>query len=135
MTYNRDVSYHFWEGFHGMTTRCLGVDFISVEVVSDAHFDETHPVGESLGNVVMFKSGSCKPYIDRGYMGEKYIPIEMPVSELEPENLILLGNQFNDIALLEFDREPTLSKMHNITVTMTADDGRVFSDTIEVVFE
>lgn len=67
-----------------------------------------------------------------------YHPIEKLVSELTIEDMILLGNgaPYSEIlALLKFTSFPTVEKKHNITVTLTTDEGETFSDTITMTFE
>ncbi len=87
----------------------------------------------------MFESISLKPYIDSGYTLEipyrdehepKYSRIEGQVSELTPDQLIMLGP-----TSLRFESLPTLSKNHRFTVTMTADDGREFKASIDMRFD
>lgn len=39
------------------------------------------------------------------------------------------------LCILKFETPPTLSKTHTFTVTMTANDGRVFSDSVRMTFE
>ncbi|MDR2891206.1 MAG: hypothetical protein LBV18_06400 [Alistipes sp.] len=141
--------------------------FVSVEIVSDEDFDEAHPKGSSLNDLILFDSASSKPYIDSGY--EKcdwgnddvfvfgfggprrpYYPVRKKVSELMKDDLELLFagssclylgdgipkfGQCSAFGFFHFEKSPTLSKVHNVTVTMTADDGRVFSDTVQMTFE
>jgi hypothetical protein len=137
MTYLRD--FVIFDGYRPFQTSCIGVDFLSIDITSDSPFDEEHPAGVSLGDIVTFSSSSLKPYIDSGYTftrdnGSVYHSIRKHLNELSQEDLILLG-QPPHIGILLFDSEPTLSKTHTFTVTMTADDGRVFSDSIEMTFE
>ena len=40
----------------------------------------------------------------------------------------------NGNAALQFEKNPTLGKKHNITVSITDVDGEVFTDTVEVNF-
>lgn len=42
-------------------------DFVSVEITSDAAFDESHPAGANLADVVRFMSWSPCKFIDSGY--------------------------------------------------------------------
>jgi hypothetical protein len=127
----------------------VGIDFKSVEVISDSDFDDQHSAGSSLGDIVLFKAKSFYPYIIGGYQpknclyDEKLRPIERVVSDLIEEDLIMLafgGTQIPDgvhdtTVNILFTTSPILSKTHNITVTMTADDGRVFEDTVQVSWE
>lgn len=138
MEYNRD--FVVFDGFGPHHTYGLGVDFTSIDIVSNADFDDEHPAGSSLGNIVAFRSLSLKPFIDSNYTiegdtPERYTVIQGLLFELTPEQLVLLGRRYGDLATLSFEKEPTLSKTHTFTVTMTADDGRVFKDTVEMTFE
>jgi hypothetical protein len=128
-----------------VTVEFLGIDFLSIDITSDSAFDEEHPAGVSLGDIVLFNSYSVKPYIDSGYTStydnDVYHPVNKHLSDLTQDDLILIGKyKYSSgdpdyIGKLTFDKEPTLSKIHTFTVTMTADDGRVFTDSIEMTFE
>ncbi len=137
MTFKQTITLRRDMGEHG--TSNLGVDFTSIDVVSDADFDDEHPAGESLGDIVTFSSISLKPYIESGYKvkdnGSEYHSVEGLVSELTAEQLILLGE--DDYAgNLYFEREPTLEKSHTFTVTMTPEgDREPFTASIEWTFE
>ena len=43
-------------------------DFVSIEITSDAAFDESHPAGTNLADVVRFMSWSPREYIASGYL-------------------------------------------------------------------
>ncbi len=62
MTYNREEFV-----FIGEEPSFLAHDFVSIGIVSDAAFDETHPAGTSLADIVIYDSQSSKPFIDSGY--------------------------------------------------------------------
>jgi hypothetical protein len=142
MTYLRD--FVIFDGYMPFQTNCLGVDFLSIDITSDSSFDDEHPASVSLGDIVTFSSYSLKPYIDSGYKNlydnDVFHPVVKRLSELTTNDLILLGGSSHGyaphtyICELTFDSEPILSKTHTFTVTMTADDGRVFSDSIEMTF-
>jgi hypothetical protein len=139
MTFLRD--FFIRDGFGPHSTDAIGVDFLSIDITSDSPFDEEHPAGVSLGDIVKLSSYSLKPYIDSGYTyinnygyHRNYHSFDKYFSELTSDDLMLLGRSAY-IGDLEFDGEPTLSKTHTFTVTMTADDGRVFTASIEMTFE
>jgi hypothetical protein len=131
MTFNREV--YIYPG--GYAPGSFGVDFTSIDIVSNADFDAGHLAGSSLGDIVMFDGRSYKQYIDSGYDDTLLDDCRIweLVSELTPAQLTLL--EYQDGPTLWIQTAPTLSKTHMFTVTMTADDGRVFSDTIEMTFE
>jgi hypothetical protein len=138
MNFNRNFA--VFDGFGPHHTYCIGVDFVSIDIVSNADFDEDHPAGSSLADLVMFETLSLKPYIDSGYTIENsfidhFSHIECLMSSVTPDQLTLLGHRYQDFGRLAFENEPTLSKSHRFYVTLTADDGRVFTDSIQMTFE
>lgn len=83
---------------------------------------------------------TARPYIDSGYTEYdkeegmvKYSTITKNLADISSDDLTLVGDGYTRgglfrIASLIFESRSTLSETHKITVTMTADDGRVFSD-------
>jgi hypothetical protein len=142
MTFNRAV----WIGPAHPKNEYMSTNFVSIDVVSNADFDDQHPAGTSLADVIRFNATSAKPYIDSGYVeyewgsGNKtaYYPIRKMLSEITPYDLVLLGDG-ELIGLgggqFVFESQPTLSKEHTFTVTFTDDEGTIMSDSIEKAFE
>ncbi len=139
MTYNREVTLIVGDEYY---TPCIGADFTSIDVVSNSDYDEVHLAESSLGDIVLFMSQSLKPFIDSNYTSQcEYniycaSPVENLLTELTPDQLTMLGEfGYSAIGSLKFTTQPTLSKTHKFTVTMTADDGRVFTASIDMTFE
>jgi hypothetical protein len=119
---------------------------VSIEITSDTEFDENHPAGTSLADLVTISYSSVKPFIDsdyKGYQGpvsSRYeTNFKKPLSEIGRDDLQLLyfgevNNTKANISLL-FERQPILSKEHLMTITCTDDRGRVFTGSIEMTFE
>jgi hypothetical protein len=157
MSYNREefVPVGSFPGF-------LAYSPVSIEIVSDADFDEDHLAGASLANLVIYDGQSSKPFVDNGYQmyhwedselypsGHKnmdkfpyhsnvsvrpYFPVYKKVSELTAYDLMLIYGSNEMVYGYLYFPVPTLSKRHNITVTFTDERGRVFSDTIAMNFE
>ena len=126
-----------------------GVDVVSIDLVSDADFDERRPAGASLNNIVEFSAFAVKSWIDNGYTNEgldhkstSIYQVCTALSEFSAGDFLLIGDadmQWNDRAMrlgaLRLYLDPTLSKSHNFTVTVTMSDGRIFSDTVHMDFE
>ena len=150
MSYNRTIKIH--DPGDLPPHRYSGVDFSAIRIVSDSDFDAGHAAGTDLGDIVHYVYFSPKKYIDSGYIDEfdwatadglagrfyatqasrfEY-PIEKLVSELTPDDLILLG--VHSLGGLQFETNPTLSPTHRLTVTMTTDDGRELSASIDLEF-
>ena len=154
MTYNREEFV-----VYGSVPSFLAYSPVSIEIVSDSDFDEAHPAGTSLADLVTYDGISSKPFVDSGYqmyewenddkfyyagnIGQHrddktdlrpYYPIYKKVSELVAEDLMLIYGGIGCIGYFHFP-VPTLSQLHHITVTFTDERGETFSDTIEMNFE
>ena len=133
----------------------LGVDIVGIHIYSKNDFNEQHLAYQDLTDIVYFTTNSTYKFINSSYQLEKseedfrgntyYYPwhwFSKKVLMLEPDDLKCLGTGFvgsntaqsMTIASLMFP-EPTLEKTHNIKIIITLDDGRVFSDTVQVRWE
>ena len=66
---------------------------------------------------------------------QPYHPIDKPASEITSEDLILLGHKYFDYLFwIIFEKEPDSPGTHNIKVTLHADNGKVYENTVEVNF-
>ncbi|GHU86400.1 hypothetical protein FACS1894153_3400 [Bacteroidia bacterium] len=136
-------------------------NIINIDIKSEQDFDDTHIAGESLNDIIEILSYSPREYIDKNYQylykwnensldtmfynscfGDNTVsPVHCTLSELELETLNLIGGWLRNsykvshtIAYLYFTQASTLSKTHNLTVTITLSDGRVFEKSIEKTF-
>ena len=135
--------------------------FSYINVFSNKDFDEDHPAGSSLNDIVRFLSISPKIFIDSNYKNfydwdknypenfniEKSIRDFFNVPEAEgdllcyhPIDKMLSEITVSDLALvgwfiIVFEKQPDMEKEHEITVTIKESDGRVFTPNITMVFE
>lgn len=128
----------------------LAVDFVSINVISDRDFDETHPAGTSLNDLVRFTAYSPYNYIQRGYQGE---PEQEWINKLLSEctaNDFLMTTYDNDgysyyeidvengykslfgACSLQFVQVPTLALQHNITVNILDDAHKTHRAVIDM---
>ena len=97
-------------------------DFVAIDVVSDRDFDAEHPAGSSLGDVVGYRGWSYWEYVKNGYMGCETNRILGYINDVPEDGLRLIKEMF-----LYFDDVPESAVgKHNLTITLTADDGTVF---------
>lgn len=98
----------------------IAQDFTAVSVSCDRDFDEGHPAGSDLGDVIAFYSVSCYPFIRSGqkdtydwttqkedfsdwFLSRKdprWSPVYKKVSELSSDDLVLLGPSLRHSCLL-----------------------------------
>lgn len=151
MTYNRLVPQD------PTVTICYANLFTSIDIISSADFGDIK-AGESLSDIVMFRGASAKTYIDNGYLfpsAREYLcaeqkmmeelgnrpwsfthslhggfyPCVKRLSELTPEDLILLSCNFMSIRFMEV---PEI-KEHTLTIIFRTEDKEVRGQ-FDVVF-
>lgn len=161
---NNDLSYNTQMGYIVGTHwgHAYAEDIASINVQSNSDFDEQHPAGISLNDVITLVSVSPKKFIDSSYQqtynwdtnlsesfksesksqnfgnGEfslHYHPIEKKLSEITSSDMVLAGFDIYCYAFLLFDSAPTASKEHKLTITIRTGDGKVYSPTITKVFD
>ena len=105
-------------------------DFVGINVVSDNDFDEAHPAGTSLNDVMGCVCRTLWPYVKGGYVhveGETYdedcCTIYLPTLTDLPEDVFCLVNDLN--IFFTFVPESAMGT-HNLTITLTADDGTIY---------
>ena len=155
LSYNKEIRY-----IMALPNQYLACDFTSINVTSDADFDDVHPMGSSLNDIFRFMSWSPYRYILDGYIyyeeeakkvsdtfkdfygeywfdhekeeGFKY-PVDKMACDIDPDDMTLLGEI--SICVLKAESNPTISKQHNLTITLTADNGKTYSTTLFAEFE
>lgn len=135
-SYNREIVPH--------STQAIASTLTTIDLVSDSDFDERHKAGASLADITFLAGASPYDYIQSGYtktfdwknappfyeQNQLYIwygsndsPLYMRLSEIDSRDLTLL----NPIFFLTFESQPTLSKSHKFTLTVTDKKGKTIS--------
>jgi hypothetical protein len=118
--------------FRGGSLDAITKGVAKIELVSDADFDKEHPAGVSLMDdvkLISYVYGDIvgKPIsikqINEAYKIKEY-------SNYTQQEMSVIGSELD----LRFNFWPTLSKVHNFTVTITFDDGEVYSDSVKLEF-
>lgn len=138
---------------------CSVFDIAHIDVVSNANFDEQHPAGTSLNDLIYFISVSPKKFIDSGYNysydwanetpqifeiepemynfrnsseSSNYSPINKRLSEMSVDEMVMLPPNY--FGYLIFDSSPISIKEHTFKVTFSLSNGKVIHKTILMSF-
>ena len=140
--YNKTITY-FPMPMEPDATELSINDIVSIDVVSDTDFSEQHPAGTSLNDIIRFAGTSINEFLQSNYIyqydwnnkpadfpaesrfrGYPYhSPINKLLSEIKSEDLLSLTS--DGFWFLLFEKEPTLSKKHELTITVKFDNGKV----------
>ncbi len=130
MTYNRKVRLVM----DIIDVRCTFPDVVRYDVVSNIDFDDRHPAGSLLNDLMTIRFHSVQKYIDSGYTGYPdpfYREETMPLPDMMSYDMRLLCGSLGDLI---FTKKPDVPAVHRITVSVTTENGKVYSDTIEYDF-
>ncbi len=130
MSYNKERWYIQVVGWGN----CFYYDIASIDVVSEEDFDNNHPKGSSLKDVIRFHFLSLKKFIDAGYPeGNNHnidieTSYEKKLSEIGTSEMAVLESWFSRFAgFFVFDTAPTLSKTHHLTFTFHYTNGETYT--------
>lgn len=126
LSYCREVALYTREKIGGATA-CYP-NYTSVTITSGSDYDEEHPAGTPLNDIMGCEYKSSYLYILGGYADESLLRTKIkPLIEVAPEDLKLYG-----CLVFFFTKKPDTLGRHDITVSVTTDDGRTFTATCTV---
>ena len=156
MNYNKATSYVYYPAVRSYFIGRIK----SISILSDVSFDNSHPAGADLKDLVCFISTSPEKFIESGYTdtfnwdddspdvfkkefkhfsiyeGAYNFPYVWLLSEIKPEGTDIVGFGGGiTFGYLIFQSSPQLNKTHNLTVTLTTSNGSVFTRTIQKTFK
>lgn len=134
---HNDTSWNRWVDMPFLVTSvavALIHDYTSIQITSDADFDEEHPAGASLGDVIEFQGYTYKPLLDRQYLYSTGIDlydateVKKVLNTLTCEDLAVLTKFESGVPDFRFNflSLPTASKVHNFKIKFTSDTGSEF---------
>lgn len=151
--YYKDTSYNNLISMG--SPRCLSEPLLSISVISDTKYDDAHPAGIPLDDIVRLRAFSPFKFIQSAYtdffypseddiyngnvlidnIKTEYFPINKQLNELDENDLILLCAEWSsDGICLIFPKELPVNKEHNITVTVKFKNGKILTTTGKIVF-
>lgn len=114
------------------------VDVVSIDVRSDADWDDSHPQGTSLNEFIRLARNSLREFIDSNY-NEDFHPFYgrtgYTLSRTGPHEYDLMFSRSYGDPDLRFRSRPLINSIHNLTVTIRLDDGRTYSRVIHIDFD
>lgn len=125
-----DTAYNqfVWEP---LSTECKYPHFATINVTSNMDFDENHPRGTSLNDIMTIIYHTATDFIEEGYNDYTLLnKREKPLNELEPNDLAL--NWTN--TFLAFTKDPDILTTHTLTFTCTNAKGETFTATYDYDF-
>lgn len=134
----------------------IGHNFTKIDIVSNADFDENHPAGCSLADMVMLTYGTYKPYIDSGYYEKHSAPwyynlannctvksamlCDLGLSDLSVLRVkcfrkgVINNVKLNDDFQFTFETLPTLEQQHTLDIVFVSDEDEEFRFKVDVDF-
>ncbi len=132
---NGDTSYNKedrlrpeWDNTSGKYTSYVYVqNFVAIDVVSNRDFDENHPAGTSLADIVKYSCHSYWGFVSGGYKDfDSTYYLSGYLNEMPEEGLRLITVSWPII--LQFPPiPPTAEGVHTLTVTLTTDEGEIIT--------
>jgi len=102
----------------------LAYPLTSASIVSDSDYDNNHPAGTELTDIIQFNTASYFPFISNGYKlfeegGDCYLTTKL-FSDLTQTERSMWPSEVG----LVFPQEPTLSEEHNLTIKFSFEEGK-----------
>lgn len=123
------------------TIHALANELTTISIVSDAAYDDLHPAGTPLDDIVYFSGESYYSFIEAGYKGSWTTSFDKSLAQLSESDLKLLNARggglyaAGGLSAFYFSAPPTVSWKHNMTLTITDADGDAFSTTKFIDFD
>ena len=125
--YHGDVYNQYYPRYTYMYWSVLAEGLLSIDITSTLDFGPDYPAGTSLKEIAKFTGTTPYPHIKSKYTTpELYTPVVKLLSELTPEDMILLWDKMN----IEFTRTAPAGK-HTFTITYVTKDMTLPAHTIE----
>lgn len=126
LSFCREVTFYNGVGGAG----ALYPNYTSVLITSNSNYDEEHPAGTPLSDIIICEYCSSYLYVLGGYADESLLDVKTkPLLEVTADDLALLG-----LLNFFFTKNPDTFGRHDITVSVTTDDGRTFTATCTMDF-
>ena len=96
-------------------------NFSKMVVTSNADWDEEHPAGTLLDDILWAEFWSYADYIRSGYETGGGNNVQMLVEDLKADDMQMI----RDYVIIYFTKTPTIDPIHTLTVEWTTVEGEV----------
>ncbi len=135
-----------WPNTPGVNDAYIAVsaDFVDIDITCSPAYDDAHPDGSSVADIVKVTFTTLKPFIDAGYKYTQnnsewncglacythpnYYHYVKMMNEMTARDMILLGPTMN----LEFVTPPATQRIYTLVLTMVTDEGDVYTNRMTV---
>lgn len=126
-TRNNDLAYDrsdLWQSYHERI--CPAEQYARISIICPhAAWDDTHPAGTELADIVQIEFYSFAAFIGNGYSGEAYKVIKKRISDLHENDLNLAVIQGVNCPRLHFDTLPP-SGAYTLNVKLVTTAGKEY---------
>lgn len=126
---NGDMSYNRFADYAWGFRTAYADNFASMHLTSDKDWDQAHPAGSSLDDLIWMNAACYDQYIRNGYTGEGCNYIKKLLHQLSPDELRVV-DEFNLNPCFYFLSVPLTDEEHTLTLTITTTEGAVHKPTI-----
>lgn len=114
---------NYWSGKDlGFGNYALADSFVDIDIVSDAEYDDEHPAGTSLADIVRVSFRTFYPFVSGETKHASSEEVYKFVAELTFEDLTLV-EVGDDTFAFHFETPPLSAQQHNFTITFITDEG------------
>ena len=92
-----------------------------MHITSNADWDEEHPAGTLLDDILWAEFWSYADYIRSGYETGGVNNVQMLVEDLKADDMQMI----RDYVIIYFTKTPTIDPIHTLTVEWTTVEGEV----------
>ena len=115
---NGDVGYNRWLEFWEYPS-AFADNFQTMHITSNADWDEEHPAGTLLDDILWAEFWSYADYIRSGYETGGGNNVQMLVEDLKADDMQMI----RDYVIIYFTKTPTIDPIHTLTVEWTTVEG------------
>lgn len=144
---NGDGGYNDWVSADSYAFRTVFADnFRSVHLTSDRDWDDGHPAGTYLDDLVLWDVSTYSEFIRSGYQDytdtytaeDGVLVYNVVLSDVQPRHLEMISDEYSffynySSPGIRFLSAPAVDGPHTLTLTITTTDGKVHTPSVTCI--